>query len=1066
MNSSRPGHSTHSGVLSIEQSLRAAVPEAIFASPRVVRRIIQADLDLPIPRARMPHGESIVLSPLRLLELADDVWALPAQTPDHLLLIARPDAEAHQDDTDGMLRSYWRLLAHGCIDIKARALLATPEDVTRILADLPQFGRLQLAEVRAVLTKEARVRDPDNTREVMAEFIAMALDLAEFAPREFHAWFPAIDHPETLILWLQQRVGMDAILARTRPALLATGAPIATNNRTRRATALPPRHRSPITRRRQAFLRHWTRLAARRGNDVRAALLHWKLGSLADGNPLAAERTRRGLARRTACLVRRLERALGLGEATPSDVGSLLMALVEAAGGSSWSPAARLLFDLQKICVDSERESYRTQLLSWAVTLGRTPLIRPLPHQRTALIHRHVAAALRRLPSLNLSTDMVEAGNALLLPAIETTAANVRSRLAPAVRHSLSTAGLAPRSLVEEAAFDTLVDELLSDIANRGFESFGNVRDAVSRSQVKLHDLQGLRELALGDPLLKANRRLARHLDGAYTAAPAYLALMQRLSAVAFGLPLGRTLTLHVLLPFGGAFIFWLGLEHIVEPVTDYALGDPVRIYSQTAVLLTGVFFWLVMHLAAFRTKLVEAAEAMSQGVSFLMFALPQRVLKTPPVERFLRSRLVRFFRRHLSSPVVFTFIVWLMVPQEGGWVSRSNPWLNEVIFFASLGVLNSPLGRLLEEQVLETLRRAIRQIHATLIVGLLTWVVDLFRHATNFLEGMLYVVDEQLRFRSDESRWSLAVKAVLTTLWASVDWVIRFCVTLLIEPQLNPIKHFPVVTVSHKLLVPMIPMVATQLVAATGMERGLALTAVTFVSTATPGVFGFLAWELKENWRLYAANRSPVLRPIQIGSHGETMRRLLIPGLHSGTIPKLFTKLRRQLRADRTGMGMVPADEALAELASDIEAVAKAECLGLLKRTRLFHQTEISVAEVRLATNRVHVSFAAASLGAVPLTMAISHVEGRVTGDLVEQGWMSALDPEREKLLRLALSGLAVLCGADQTIESCSGQTTPQPVEPIDWLEWQATWESHSLPEDQRIERSAGPRAHTLGRT
>ena len=197
--------------------------------------------------------------------------------------------------------------------------------------------------------------------------------------------------------------------------------------------------------------------------------------------------------------------------------------------------------------------------------------------------------------------------------------------------------------------------------------------------------------------------------------------------------------------------------------------------------------------------------------------------------------------------------------------------------------------------------------------------------------------------------------------------------------------------------------------------------------------MFGFLAWELKENWRLYAANRSPVLRPIQIGSHGETMRRLLIPGLHSGTIPKLFTKLRRQLRADRTGMGMVPADEALAELASDIEAVAKAECLGLLKRTRLFHQTEISVAEVRLATNRVHVSFAAASLGAVHLTMAISHFEGRVTGDLVEQGWMSTLDPEREKLLRLALSGLAVLCGADQTIESCSGQTKPQPVEPID---------------------------------
>lgn len=1066
MSSSSPRHGTQAGVLSIEQSLRAAVPEAIFATPRVVRRIILADLDLPIPRARMPHGESIVLTPMRLLELADDVWALPAQTPDHLLLVARPNVDTYHDNTDGLLRAYWRLLTHGCIDIKARELLATPNDLSRVLADLPQLGPLQFAEARAVLSKESRLRDPDNTREVLAEFIAMALELAEFAPREFHAWFPAVDEPEVLIRRLQELVGMDAILARTRPTLLATGAPIATDARPRPTAAVSSSHPSRLTRRRQAFLRHWTGLATRRGNDVRAALLHWKLGNLADGNPIVAERARRGLARRTAGLVRRLDRAVGLGEATPSDAGSLMMALVEAARGSAWSPAARLLFDLQKICVDSERESYRTQLLAWAFTFGRTRLIRPLPRHRTALIHRHVAAALRRLPSLQLSTDMVEAGNALLLPAIQTTAADVRRKLAPAIRHSLTTAGLVPRSLVEEAAFDTLVDELLNDIASRGFESFGNVRDAVSRSQVKLHDLQGLRELAWGDPLLRANRRLGRHLDGAYTRAPAYLSLMQRLSAVAFGVPLGRMLTLHVLLPFGGSFIFWLGLEHIVEPVTDYALGEPVRIYSQTAVLLTGVFFWLVMHLAQFRGKLIEAALAVGHGVSFVLVALPQRLLRMAVVEQILRSRPVRVFRRYLYSPVVFTFIVWLMVPQEGGWLSRSNPWLTEIVFFSSLAVLNSPLGRVLEEQVLEALSRAIRQIHATLIVGLLTWIVDLFRHAMDFLEGMLYAVDEQLRFRSDESRWSLAVKAVLTTLWSSVDWVIRFCVTLLIEPQLNPIKHFPVVTVSHKLLVPMIPMVAGQLVAATGMERGLALTVVTFVSTATPGVFGFLAWELKENWRLYAANRSPVLRPIQVGSHGESMRRLLVPGLHSGTIPKLYAKLRRQLRAEQTGMGMVPADEALAELASDIETVARAECLGLLKRTQLFSQIDISVAEVRLATNRIHVSFSAASLGPIPLTMAISQLEGRITGDLVEQGWMATLDDQRAGLLRVALGGLAVLCGADQTTESCSGQTVPQPVEPIDWLEWQSTWESHRVPGVQRTESPAGPSAHTLGRT
>jgi hypothetical protein len=1065
MTSSLPQHGSQASVLSIEQSLRAAVPEAIFASSHVVRRIILADLDLPLLRTRMPHGESIVLSPTRLLELADDVWALPAETPSLLLLVARPDSEAHHQNMDGLLRAYWRLLTHGCIDLKARELLATSQDVSRRIAELPQLGNLQLAEARSVLTKEARLRDPSDSREVFAEFIATALELATFAPREFHAWFPSIDDPEGLVERLQAWVDLDAILARTRPALLATDDLMGIDE-----SPSPPRRQPAsrlsrrLTRRRRAVLRHWTGLAARRGNDVRAALLHWKLGALSDGNPVAAERARRGLARRAAGLVRRLDRAVGLGETTTAELGSLLMTLVEDAAGSAWSPAARLLYDLQKICVDSERESYRTQLLAWAFTFGRKRLIRPLPRQRTALIHRHVAAALRRLPSLNLSADMVEIGNSLLLPALETTAANVHSRLAPAIRHSLKTAGLVPRSLVEEVAFDKLINELVIHIANRGFESFGNVRDALSRSQIKLHDLQGLRELVIGDPLLKANRRLGRHLDGAYTRAPAYLSSMQRISAVAFGVPLGRQLTQHLLLPLGGAWVFWLALEHIVEPVTDYALGEPVRIYSQTGVLLTGIFFWLLMHRPSFRKRLLDTAKAVGSGLSYMLFALPQQLLKNPLVEQFLRSRPVRIVRRYFWSPTVFTFIVWLMVPQEGGWASRENAWLNEVIFCASFAVLNSPLGRMLEEQVLEGISRTIRQIHATLILGLLSWIVDLFRHAMGFIEGMLYAVDEQLRFRSDESRWALATKAVLTTLWTAVDWVIRFCVTLLIEPQLNPIKHFPVVTVSHKLLVPMIPMIAGQLVAATGMERSLALTAVTFVSTATPGVFGFLAWELKENWRLYAANRAQTLRPVQVGGHGESMRRLLVPGLHSGTLPKLYGKLRRQLRADRTGMGMVPADEALAELASDIMTFVQAECLGLLRRTRLFSDLEISVAEVRLATNRVVFTLAAPALAAPALRMSVSQLDGRLCCSLVDAGWMDRLSIPQRELLRYALTGLAALCGADETLDA-SEHGVPRPTEPIDWLSWQNTWEAHRRPHDQRTDRSAGPNAHTVGR-
>src|SRR5262249_36629868 len=69
------------------------------------------------------------------------------------------------------------------------------------------------------------------------------------------------------------------------------------------------------------------------------------------------------------------------------------------------------------------------------------------------------------------------------------------------------------------------------------------------------------------------------------------------------------------------------------------------------------------------------------------------------------------------------------------------------------------------------------------------------------------------------------------------------------------------------------------------------------------PDFFGFLVWETKENWSLYRANRPASLPPVAVGSHGETVRRVLQPGFHSGTVPRLYARLRRAERqALRTG--------------------------------------------------------------------------------------------------------------------------------------------------------------------
>ena len=96
-----------------------------------------------------------------------------------------------------------------------------------------------------------------------------------------------------------------------------------------------------------------------------------------------------------------------------------------------------------------------------------------------------------------------------------------------------------------------------------------------------------------------------------------------------------------------------------------------------------------------------------------------------------------------------------------------------------------------------------------------------LFRAFWRAIERVLYTVDEWLRFRSGEGRCRSWLKAVLGMVWFFVTYVIRFCVNLLIEPQINPIKHFPVVTVSHKLLLPLIPSFAGVLVSCRGTRPG-----------------------------------------------------------------------------------------------------------------------------------------------------------------------------------------------------------------------------------------------------
>src|SRR5205807_6563828 len=101
------------------------------------------------------------------------------------------------------------------------------------------------------------------------------------------------------------------------------------------------------------------------------------------------------------------------------------------------------------------------------------------------------------------------------------------------------------------------------------------------------------------------------------------------------------------------------------------------------------------------------------------------------------------------------------------------------------------------------------RTVWGNLLPGLVGWLQWVFREFLGATDRMLYAVDERLRYREGASRPSVAAKAVLALLWFPVAYVTRFAFYLLLEPQVNPIKHFPVVTVSHKVMFPLIKPIA-----------------------------------------------------------------------------------------------------------------------------------------------------------------------------------------------------------------------------------------------------------------
>ena len=598
--------------------------------------------------------------------------------------------------------------------------------------------------------------------------------MANFVPPLLPHYFSAIDDFDRVHHLLAADVDGPGLLAATRPA----GAPepntaaVALNGN--EAGASPgrtndgPRTISPAKSR--GFIALAQR-AAGNGNDVRAALRYMQAVRIAPANRVPAARA--AAESQIHRLIKRLQPALNL---TASEVGvwrQALPALLPAAAHGIWPAEARLLYDLQKICIDHERPVSAPHISEWIYSRFRQPIVVELPDQPVVLAVKHLRRAIGRLPAVRLGEAGRRTLTTLLNAAVQRAEVRLRDRFRPRIVDALTAVGLCPANYPERIAREKLVEELLDVVAERGHLSQPDLRDALSRNQLKLPDLSGPRELFSGDQLLRANRELAISMPGVYRRGEIYLRWLQRLSAAIFGTHFGRWLTWNLFVPFGGGFLavegpvqvchelihlfhFTLQMIGLREPLPALASGEarphtPFPLAPRPAFLVVGIFFWLIVHVPAVRRVTMQVLGVVGQVLKRVLIDAPAALMRWPALREFLDSPLLRLFARFALKPILPAFLIWFAFV-DFGFRTRIAATDGALAYVAAVLFLSTRFSREFEEVTADWAVRRWEYLR-DFVPGLLRWIADVFKRLLEAIDRGLYAVDEWLRFRGGETK-------------------------------------------------------------------------------------------------------------------------------------------------------------------------------------------------------------------------------------------------------------------------------------------------------------------------
>ena len=1022
----------------LQRALTSVQPAAVLVPPRVMEHVVRQSLELSPMTWTVPHGSSWVADKAVLYRYVDhgELPLAPEQLlPTPVLMLVWPD-EDHLQRTPpaAVLLQTWRQLFHASVHSALDQLwndgVLTP---ARLRDRIEAIGPTAFEEIRGVLTAENLLVAKANERAAFDEFAAFFLELRHFAPALVATYFPGLGEPAHVQTLLDKLVVSADILEKTR----LPGAPDPQSSAPRRSEANEYFHELEVS----------AEDAEKRGNLVDAAIELQRAVRVAPSDRTAATQMRADAI--LDKLLQRVNSALELSDDEREGWKRLLPILLDKADQGNRPTEAALLYDLQNICIDHEREIYRLDVFEWLLSAGKKPLRRPLPSQRLVRITRTLRGAMPSLTSARLSDEDRAELETLLKHSLERSEEAVRDRFRPLLTGAFQDVGLMPRDALETIAFRKMIEELLDRLLDDGFFTFSDLRDTISRNQLKLPDLSDPQDFLRGDALVRLDRRLASTLDGVYRPADFYLRWLERLTSFNFGTPVGRQLTKLVTVPIlgslllceiidvlGGLIVKYLLTPHAETPVpvvplpeapetvVEHATAAHSHGWMSTPLYVSLLIFFLVtifglIQSATLRQRFREGMRALGRGLWLVLIDLPVRAVKHDAVERVLTSWPFQLAYSWVLLPAVLSLFLTQFVP-----MFRADLVKRLLVFLAMSCLVNTRPGKAAWETLVGAVVGLFELCRNGLVMGIFRFVVRLYKKIAHLFESLFFAIDEWLRFRGGESRWEIAVRTVLTLLWMPISFLIRFNLIVFIEPCFNPLK-LPICLIAAKLMVPLWPTILPNLNHWLTPILGVAVTSVVLGNIViwSPDAFGFIFWELKENWFLYRANRLRSVEPIGVGPHGETIRGLFQPGIHSGTLPKLFGTMRKaELRALRTD-NYSPVRAAKAKRHHVEEAIARfvsRECGFLLERTPAWRGRSLQVGSVDLASNRVRCRLIPGETAgsSEPLVLSFDFREGWIVAHLETPSWFAALDRDALSALHNTLVRLYRLAEVDLIVE------------------------------------------------